>query len=100
MVDIKNSVGRGGKNAQADMTTIQHLINTNIGAIDPMSPLKHDGKCGTRSGLCRRRSSPIRRGCASPRARKARASLPGWPTTTRESSNTSRRSRTWPTSST
>ena len=46
MVDIKNSVGRGGKNAQADVRTIQHLINTNIGAIAPLSPIEVDGKCG------------------------------------------------------
>lgn len=49
MVDIKSSVGRGGKNAEADVRTIQHLINTNIGAIDPMAPLKADGKCGNQT---------------------------------------------------
>lgn len=46
MVEINASVGRGGKNRKPDVTTVQHLLNANIGSITPLSALEADGQCG------------------------------------------------------
>ncbi len=43
---ISHSVGRGGVNNRSDVTTIQMLLNLNIGRLIPLSPLKEDGGIG------------------------------------------------------
>lgn len=46
MATITASVGRGGTNRRNDVTTIQKLINANIGLITPLRLLAEDGRVG------------------------------------------------------
>lgn len=46
---ISKSVGKGGVNQRQDVTTIQELINANIGKITPLAPLTVDGLIGKKT---------------------------------------------------
>lgn len=46
MAAIGGSVGRGGKNARADVVTVQKLINQNLHRIAPVARLETDGVTG------------------------------------------------------
>ncbi|MEM6664479.1 MAG: CHAP domain-containing protein [Pseudomonadota bacterium] len=45
MARIQRSVGRGGRNIDADVRTVQNLLNRHINALAPMSPFDVNGTC-------------------------------------------------------
>lgn len=69
MARIQRSVGRGGRNLDSDVITVQNLINRHIAALAPITALDVDGDCGQKTIQAIRRFQQKVVGMQSPDAR-------------------------------
>ena len=55
MARISRAVGRGGRNVDADVRTVQNLLNRHVHALVPLAVLVVDGDCGQKTiqAICR-----------------------------------------------